>query len=68
MIIVFVLNVFVFLAMTCLLPTLVLFLECDNPIFIGEKGIGKSTGKPLHFKGSQFHRIIKGFMAQVCLF
>ncbi|KAK9945216.1 hypothetical protein M0R45_010741 [Rubus argutus] len=30
----------------------------------GEKGIGKSTGKPLHFKGSQFHRIIKGFMAQ----
>jgi peptidyl-prolyl isomerase G (cyclophilin G) len=32
----------------------------------GEKGIGKSTGKPLHFKGSYFHRIIKGFMAQVC--
>ncbi|KAG6703500.1 hypothetical protein I3842_07G088300 [Carya illinoinensis] len=30
----------------------------------GEKGIGKSTGKPLHFKGSHFHRIIKGFMAQ----
>ncbi|KAM4087452.1 hypothetical protein ACJW30_10G178500 [Castanea mollissima] len=30
----------------------------------GEKGIGKSTGKPLHFKGSYFHRIIKGFMAQ----
>ncbi|XP_050366539.1 peptidyl-prolyl cis-trans isomerase CYP63 [Argentina anserina] len=30
----------------------------------GEKGIGKSTGKPLHYKGSQFHRIIKGFMAQ----
>ncbi|KAL5561821.1 hypothetical protein UlMin_031568 [Ulmus minor] len=30
----------------------------------GEKGIGKSTGKPLHFKGSQLHRIIKGFMAQ----
>jgi peptidyl-prolyl isomerase D len=24
----------------------------------GEKGIGK-TGKPLHFKGSAFHRIIK---------
>ncbi|XP_057474588.1 peptidyl-prolyl cis-trans isomerase CYP63-like isoform X2 [Actinidia eriantha] len=30
----------------------------------GEKGIGVSTGKPLHYKGSKFHRIIKGFMAQ----
>lgn len=30
----------------------------------GEKGNGKTTGKPLHFKGSFFHRIIKGFMAQ----
>lgn len=30
----------------------------------GEKGIGVSTGKPLHFKGSKFHRIITGFMAQ----
>ncbi|CAI9107749.1 OLC1v1007184C1 [Oldenlandia corymbosa var. corymbosa] len=30
----------------------------------GEKGIGASTGKPLHFKGSIFHRIVKGFMAQ----
>ncbi|GLT42416.1 hypothetical protein SLA2020_164170 [Shorea laevis] len=30
----------------------------------GEKGIGESTGKPLHYKGSFFHRIIKGFMAQ----
>ncbi|XP_010527617.1 PREDICTED: peptidyl-prolyl cis-trans isomerase CYP63 isoform X3 [Tarenaya hassleriana] len=30
----------------------------------GEKGIGETTGKPLHFKGSFFHRIIKGFMAQ----
>ncbi|XP_057438618.1 peptidyl-prolyl cis-trans isomerase CYP63 isoform X2 [Lotus japonicus] len=30
----------------------------------GEKGIGKSTGKPLHYKGTSFHRIIKGFMAQ----
>lgn len=29
----------------------------------GEKGIGKS-GKPLHYKGSTFHRIIPGFMAQ----
>ncbi|KAA8543298.1 hypothetical protein F0562_021207 [Nyssa sinensis] len=30
----------------------------------GEKGVGISTGKPLHYKGSIFHRIIKGFMAQ----
>ncbi|XP_061048642.1 peptidyl-prolyl cis-trans isomerase D isoform X4 [Eubalaena glacialis] len=30
----------------------------------GEKGIGSSTGKPLHFKGCPFHRIIKKFMIQ----
>uniref|UniRef100_A0A7N0UEY1 peptidylprolyl isomerase n=2 Tax=Kalanchoe fedtschenkoi TaxID=63787 RepID=A0A7N0UEY1_KALFE len=30
----------------------------------GEKGIGATTGKPLHYKGTTFHRIIKGFMAQ----
>lgn len=29
----------------------------------GEKGTGKS-GKPLHFKGSSFHRVIPGFMCQ----
>ena len=29
----------------------------------GEKGQGQS-GKPLHFKGCVFHRIIQGFMAQ----
>lgn len=30
---------------------------------IGEKGTGKS-GKPLHFKGSTFHRVIPQFMLQ----
>ena len=30
----------------------------------GEKGKGKS-GKPLHYKGSIFHRVIPGFMCQV---
>jgi hypothetical protein len=29
----------------------------------GEKGMGRS-GKPLHFKGSTFHRVIPGFMCQ----
>ncbi|GAA5886317.1 hypothetical protein JCM16303_003761 [Sporobolomyces ruberrimus] len=29
----------------------------------GEKGTGQS-GVPLHYKGSKFHRIIKGFMCQ----
>ena len=29
----------------------------------GEKGIGKA-GKALHYKGSVFHRVIPGFMAQ----
>jgi peptidylprolyl isomerase len=27
----------------------------------GEKGVG-NKGKPLHFKGSKFHRIIPNFM------
>ena len=30
----------------------------------GEKGVGK-FGKPLHFKGSAFHRVIPDFMVQV---
>ncbi|KAI4376001.1 hypothetical protein MLD38_013803 [Melastoma candidum] len=30
----------------------------------GEKGLGPSTGVPLHYKGVRFHRVIRGFMVQ----
>ena len=30
----------------------------------GEKGIGKHSGLPLHYKGALMHRVIKGFMLQ----
>lgn len=30
----------------------------------GEKGISKASKKPLHFKGSRFHRIVKDFVCQ----
>ncbi|CAB3996223.1 Peptidyl-prolyl cis-trans isomerase D [Paramuricea clavata] len=38
--------------------------ENFRSLCVGDKGIGQSTGKPLHFKGCPFHRIIKGFMIQ----
>ncbi|KAI1723188.1 cyclophilin type peptidyl-prolyl cis-trans isomerase/CLD domain-containing protein [Ditylenchus destructor] len=39
---------------------------CENFAMLctGLAGTGKATGKPLHFKGSLFHRVVKGFMIQ----
>jgi hypothetical protein len=30
----------------------------------GERGLGATTGMPLHYKNCPFHRVIKGFMIQ----
>ncbi|XP_011407702.2 PREDICTED: peptidyl-prolyl cis-trans isomerase G-like, partial [Amphimedon queenslandica] len=39
---------------------------CENfrCLCTGEKGEGKTTFKPLHYKGTPIHRIVKGFIVQ----
>lgn len=52
----------IFLCVSCL--TTILSCSCTKiSAYSGEKGIGKN-GKPLHYKGSTFHRIIPSFMIQ----
>lgn len=44
----------------CLYKFLYFFLNLN----LGERGNGKFTGKPLHYKNVSFHRVVKNFMIQ----
>ena len=39
---------------------------CENfkCLCLGDRGLGKSSGKPLHYKGVRMHRIQTGFVVQ----
>ncbi|KAG2632038.1 hypothetical protein PVAP13_2NG058200 [Panicum virgatum] len=39
-------------------------VENFRALCTGEKGLGASTQKPLYYKGTNIHRIVKGFVAQ----
>lgn len=39
-------------------------LENFRALCSGEKGISKASRKPLHYKGTVFHRIVAGFVCQ----
>ncbi len=51
----------VFRLFDTVVPRTALNFKC---LCTGEKGIGKTTGKPLHYENTIIHRVIPGFMCQ----
>jgi cyclophilin family peptidyl-prolyl cis-trans isomerase len=51
----------VFLLYDNVVPKTAMNFRC---LCTGEQGIGKTTKKPLSYRGTIFHRIIHGFMCQ----